>query len=70
MTQEEARRLIIAKWRRLPKEQRQTENDAAAFAMKCTYDETVNGFRCSGDKYQRIEGWLFRDLDATTPRDR
>lgn len=33
MNQEDAKREIIAEWRALPRDQRQTDDDAARFAM-------------------------------------
>ncbi len=58
MTQEEARRLILIEWHRLPLEERSTESQAAEFALKVfsKYD-----FRCAGDPYQTVKGWLLRD---------
>jgi hypothetical protein len=36
MKQEEAKRQILAEWRKLPKEQRRTDEDGARFAMSLT----------------------------------
>jgi hypothetical protein len=49
----EARRVIIREWMLLPKEKRQTEKQAEAFAKK-----VMERVPCSGDPYQRIMGWL------------
>jgi hypothetical protein len=51
----EARRTVIREWMALPREQRQTEKQAAAFATKTT---DKNEFACSGDRHQRIMSWL------------
>ena len=55
MLKEEARRAVIAEWRGLPKEQRQTETDALLFAMKA---KERYRWRASGDPYQHIMGWI------------
>jgi hypothetical protein len=59
MTRSEAQRLILREWRALPASERQTETQAAAFAMKVKGDYP---FRYSGDRYQIIKGWLFAEL--------
>ena len=51
----EARRTVIREWMSLPREMRQTEQQAAAFARKTT---EKNEFTCSGDRYGRIMSWL------------
>ena len=55
MKQDEAKALVIREWSTLPVSQRKTESQAASFAMaiKDRYD-----FKCSGDRYQVIKGWL------------
>jgi hypothetical protein len=66
MTKADAERLTIAEWRKLPLQERQTEDQAAIFAMRVygTMPHLCN-FRCSGDKYQTIKAWLQRDLAIT-----
>ena len=51
----EARRVIIREWMSLPREKRQTGEQAAAFALK-TIEK--HDFRCSGDRQRRIMAWL------------
>ena len=53
----DARRAIIREWMALPKEKRQTEEHAAAFAKKA-----VERVRCSGDPCRRIMSWLLPRL--------
>jgi len=43
----EARRAIIREWMSLPREKRETEEQAAAFALKAIEKHDV---RCSGDR--------------------
>jgi len=50
-----ARRAIIREWMSLPKEQRQTGEQAAAFARKAI---EKRDFQCSGDRGRRIMAWL------------
>jgi hypothetical protein len=66
MTKADAERLTIAEWRKLPLQERQTEDHAASFAMR-VYGTMPHlcDFRCSGDKYQTIKAWLQRDLAIT-----
>ena len=54
----DARRAIIREWMSLPRDKRQTEEQAAAFAIKAI---EKHEFRCSGDRQQRGHGL------ATTP---
>jgi hypothetical protein len=49
----EARRKIIREWMSLPKEKRQTKEQAEAFAKKA-----MDRVPSSGDPYERIMGWL------------
>jgi hypothetical protein len=49
------RRLIIREWMSLPKEGRQNREQAVAFAVKAAEKHV---FRCSGERAQRIMGWL------------
>ena len=51
----DARRAIIREWMSLPRDKRQTEEQAAAFAMKAIEKQD---FRCSGDRHQRVMAWI------------
>jgi hypothetical protein len=51
----EARRAIIREWMSLPREQRQTEAQAAAFGRKAI---EKHDFRCTGDRQRKIMVWL------------
>ena len=55
----EAERECIRRWRELPKTERASNDQAAAFA-RLLMDEIV--FPTSGDRYSFIRGWLQRDL--------
>lgn len=55
----DAERECIRRWRELPKGERATNVQAAAFATSLM-DEIV--FVTSGDRYSFIRGWLQRDL--------
>jgi hypothetical protein len=50
-----ARRAIIREWMALPREQRQTTEQAAAFGLKAV---EKHKFRYSGDRQRRIAIWL------------
>jgi hypothetical protein len=50
-----ARRTIIREWMSLPRDKRQTEEQAEAFAVKSL---EKHKFRCSGDPHRRIMAWL------------
>lgn len=63
MNQDEAKREIIREWRALPKEQRQTDEHAAAFAMLIKDKYKFRGG--TADPYQTIAAWLRRDLSLT-----
>ena len=63
MNQVAARHEIIREWRSLPKEQRQTEDQAAAFAM-----QIKDKYKFSSDDvdpYQTVKGWLLGHLSLT-----
>jgi hypothetical protein len=49
----EARRKIIREWMSLPKNKRENEEHAVAFAKKA-----MERIPSSGDPYRRIMGWL------------
>jgi hypothetical protein len=56
MAEHETRRKIIREWMALPKDKRQTEEQAVAFAKKV---EKQNEFQHSRrDPAQKIMGWL------------
>jgi hypothetical protein len=59
MNQEDAKREILAECRALPKEQRQTDEDAARFAMAIKDKYRFRGG--TADPYQTIKAWLQRD---------
>ena len=50
------RRKIIRQWRSLPKDKRQTAEQAAAFARKAIEENELQ--RSRRDPYQRVMGWL------------
>ena len=49
----DTRRKIIREWRALPKDKRQTEEQAGPFAKKA-----MERIPSSGDPYRQIMGWL------------
>jgi hypothetical protein len=51
----DARRTIIREWMSLPRDKRQTEEQAGAFALKAI---EKHQFRCSGDPHRRVMAWL------------
>jgi hypothetical protein len=51
----QARRTIIREWMSLPRDKRQTQEQAAAFARKATEKHEVP---CSGNPQQRVLAWL------------
>jgi hypothetical protein len=53
MPEHEARRKIIREWMSLPKDKRQTEEQAKPFAKK-----TMDRIPSSSDPYRKIMGWL------------
>jgi hypothetical protein len=62
MKQEDAKAAIIREWMALSFNERQTESQAASFAMQI---KDRYAFKCSGDRYQVIKGWLQRHLSFT-----
>lgn len=50
-----ARRAIIREWMSLPREKRQTGEQAAVFGIEAI---EKHDFRCSGDRQRRIMVWL------------
>ncbi|MCP3464450.1 hypothetical protein [Bradyrhizobium sp. CCGUVB23] len=63
MNQVNARREIIREWRSLPKELRQTDEQAAAFAMQIK--DKYKFSSDSADPYQTVMGWLLSYLSLT-----
>ncbi len=63
MNQVGARHEIIREWRSLPKELRQTDEQAAAFAMQIK--DKYNFSSDSADPYQTVRGWLLCYLSLT-----
>jgi hypothetical protein len=63
MNQEDAKNEIIKEWRSLPKELRQTDEQAAQFAMQIKDRYKFRGG--SADPYQTIKGWQQRYLSLT-----
>jgi Arc/MetJ-type ribon-helix-helix transcriptional regulator len=55
MTQDEARRLVLADWRALPEKKRGSNTDRLLFAMKAAEKYL---FKCSGEPYQTVMSWL------------
>jgi hypothetical protein len=55
----DAERECIRRWRDLPRQERSTNDQAAAFAAALMRDIF---FTTSGDRYSFIRGWLQRDL--------
>ena len=56
MADHETRRKIIRQWRSLPKDKRQTAEQAAAFARKAMEENELQ--RSRRDPYERVMGWL------------
>jgi hypothetical protein len=63
MKQVGARHDIIREWRSLPKEQRQTDQQAEAFAMHIK--DKYKFSNDSADQYQTVRGWLLSYLSLT-----
>ena len=63
MKREEALRSIRAEWQRLPESERQTEAQLFAFAVKMANDPDY-WFRCTGDRYQDIMGYMGRHISG------
>jgi hypothetical protein len=63
MHQVNARHEIIREWRSLPKELRQTDEQAAAFAMQIK--DKYKFSSDSADPYQTVKGWLLCYLSLT-----
>jgi hypothetical protein len=56
MEDHETRRKIIRQWMALPKDKRQTAEQAAAFAKKAVEQNELQSSR--RDPYERMMGWL------------
>src|SRR5205809_492427 len=61
----EARRKIIREWMSLPKDKRQTEEQAKPFAKKA-----MERIPSSGDPYRQIMRWLLPRIGRPRPRRR
>lgn len=59
MLKTEAEQECLRKWRALPRSERTTNDQAAAFAKSLMSEIS---FATSGDRYHFIRGWLERDL--------
>src|SRR5260370_13993728 len=62
MNQVNARHEIIREWRSLPKEQRQTDEQAAGFAMQIK--DKYKFSSDTADPYQTVKGWLLSYLSS------
>ena len=60
LTKDEARKEVVRRWRALPVMQRQTHQQADAFATSLV---GAIGFRTMGDPQKLIMAWLVRDLE-------
>jgi hypothetical protein len=56
MEDHETRRKVIRQWMSLPKDKRQTSEQAAEFAKKAAEQNELQASR--RDPYQRVMGWL------------
>jgi hypothetical protein len=63
MKRDAARAIILSEWSALPEAERSTQHQAAVFAMKAM---PRYPFRCAGDPYQRIKGWLLQRRPVST----
>jgi hypothetical protein len=68
MNQVNARHEIIREWRSLPKDLRQTDEQAAAFAMQIKDKYKFSG--SSTDPYQTVKDWLLHYLSITRQPER
>jgi Bacterial RNA polymerase, alpha chain C terminal domain len=66
MKQVGARHDIIREWRSLPKQQRQTDEQAETFAMRIK--DKYKFSNDSADRYQTVRGWLLSYLSLTRGR--
>ena len=57
MNIESAKVMILREWMSRPADKRK-ESDASIFSIEHAHPEAPYQFRCSGDKYQRIMGWI------------
>ena len=57
--QNDAKKAILMEWYKLPEKERETEHQAAVFALKMIKERPdITNFRFRGDHYQIIKGWL------------
>jgi hypothetical protein len=60
MKQEDAQKAILNEWLKLPETERRTEKQVVSFTIKIMKDRPdITNFKCSGDRYQIIKGFLF-----------
>jgi hypothetical protein len=57
MKKDDAKAAILREWEALPEVERMNDAQIVVFAMKMSRKYP---FRCSGDRYQHIMGWLQR----------
>jgi hypothetical protein len=63
MKREDAKKAILDEWLRLPESQRRTEKQVVSFTIKLMKDRPyITTFKCSGDRYQVIKGFLYHCL--------
>ncbi len=60
MTKDEAQREVIRRWRELPVMNRQTHEEAQAFAERLT---PAIAFHTVANRQRVIAAWLIRDID-------
>jgi hypothetical protein len=63
MEDHETRRKIIRQWMALPKDKRQTAEQATAFAKKSIEQNKLQ--RSKREPYDRIMGWLLSRIDRS-----
>lgn len=59
MTEDEAKAEALRRWHELPEDERETPDQADAFALKITPDLVYAG---NGNPYTNIKRWLRADL--------
>ncbi|MCX7358393.1 MAG: hypothetical protein NT015_09670 [Alphaproteobacteria bacterium] len=59
MLKDDARDAVVREWLALPRASRATEHQAFLFAIAA---KERFRFRCSGDPYQHIKGWLMEHV--------
>ena len=59
MKQEDAKEAILREFHKLPESKRNSGADRVEFAMEMIQKYR---FKCSGDPYEAIKGWLIREM--------